>query len=136
MDKFKSNFWWQLKRGGNKLRRINISVLLPPSMYDKYIGDYNNHNFGGKELKITGNKIYTTKSCNGYCPYSFVKFLFNINGSLSTTFQNNQTSLHERVRIFNPNIQYSTNTNVLHFTSDVSWSVNNGKTWQKLKDTR
>ena len=138
MIKFKTDFWWQLKHGGNKFRTIDITTTIPPLTYNKYIGKHKNETFGhsNKQLKLeTKWGIETTDTKDGQCPYSFLKELFNNGYSLQTQSVSCQGQ-DEIVNVYNSNIHYSHRTNSLRYTGNVTWSVNNGQTWQKLHDTK
>ena len=108
---------------------------IAPSTYTEWILANNNKHFGNKQLKIRNRwGIDTTKHEDGECPHAFAKHLFNNGFSLETLNQKSDIP-NEKVKIFNPNISYSHRTNYLHFTGNVTWSIDGGQTWQKLHDT-
>ena len=132
MDKIKTDFWSQLVHGGHKYRKINVQTLIPPKIFDKYVFKYNNTKYGQKTFKIQCKLgIWSTK--NGYCPYGFLKQLINNGFSLQTQNQHSNLPL-ELVNVYNENVIYSTRTNVFKICAHVTWSVDQGKTWQKLYD--
>ena len=123
-----------MNKGGNKYRQINVSSLLPEHLWYRYIHQYEHQYFGSKKLQFvkTSNVITTNKS-NGKCPYKFASWFFKRSNSLRT--QTNRKPC-EWIDIYNCNFQYSTYTNKVIFTADVSWCHDlQQSVWQKLNDT-
>ena len=134
ISKFKTQFWSHLRSGGNVHRQIDIQALMPPSMFHKYIGNFEGQQFGRSILKFTGSVIISTKRKNKHCPYMFAAWFFHNSNSVRTK-NILKKQIEEYVDIFNCQFQYSNNSNKLSFTCDVTWTNNNGHTWQKLNDT-
>ena len=135
--KWKTNVWCQLRHGGNKYRTISASIIIPPITFKKFIGQHKNKAFGHNHHQLRMEKkwnVDTTATPNGQCPYAFVKYLFNDGYTLETSNIKSQ-GIREKVNIFNSNIYYSERTNILKYTANVTWSTDDGQTWQKLHDT-
>ena len=77
----------------------------------------------------------TTDAPNGYCPYKFCAQLFNNGKSLQTENKLSESTKKEYVKIYKHNFFYSLTTYILKFDAKVTWSTNEGRTWQKIFDT-
>ena len=132
--KFKQKFWKQLSGGGNSHRKINVDSLMPEFMFNKYVRFFEGRTFGGTVLQFKGTSIISTQDQQNHCPYMFAAWFFRNCNTLQT--RNLKNAKVELVDIFNCRFQYSTNSYKLSFTSDVTWTINKGKTWQKLSDVK
>ena len=139
--KFKTDWWLSFLKGGNKHRKLSVSCVVPPSMFNDYIYIHNDTEFDGEILHFAGGQDrLSTKYSGGSCPYSFVTYFFNNSQRIKSI---STRSPQQYVDVYNCNFSYSNKNNKLTFTSDVTWkyTLNESDTatistvWQKLCDT-
>ena len=77
--RIKASFMNILQKGGNKIRQIHVSAIIPECWFEQYFLHYNGEHFGDTApnqlifVNISANHIWTTNSKNnGNCPYVFI----------------------------------------------------------------
>lgn len=121
-----------LQKGGNKIRQIHVTAIIPECWFEKYLLYHNGKRFGDTNnnllifVNVNGNNIWTTNpKNNGNCPYSFIcQWMHDTHSLVCDSCHHN-----EWVDIYDPIIQYSKQTNELQISAKVTWSVDKGNIW-------
>ena len=141
LTKFKSDMWSKYLQGGNKYRKLDISCILPETMFNKYIYQFNGKRYGRSVLHFAGGtQRLSTKYKNGKCPYLFLSWFFNDAQTLKCIAKRKPD---QWINIYNYNMSYCKKSNKLRFTCDITWKyimslendTNVQPVWQKLNDT-
>ena len=130
--RLKASFLTLLQKGGNKIRQIKCTTIIPECWFEKYLLSLNGQQFGDTAnnllvfVRTNAENIHTTNPKNdGNCPYHFLcQWMRNENTLVMASHNHN-----EWVNIYQPMIQYSYSTNELLIYAKVTWTVDKGRIW-------